>query len=159
MELRNQLRQPLDDETREEMVSNGDTGILEEIHLRTKGSTDPEKQKDYLVVSFNGERYRYSSDDLEHLDHAYAATIHKSQGSEYETVILVLLRQHGWMLQRNLIYTALTRAKHSVYLVGQKEAVVQAIQSVRNSQRRTRLTGRLAENSASRDAHVEGVSE
>ena len=159
MELRNQLRQPLDDETREEMVSNGDTGILEEIHLRTKGSTDPEKQKDYLVVSFNGERYRYSSDDLEHLDHAYAATIHKSQGSEYETVILVLLRQHGWMLQRNLIYTALTRAKHSVYLVGQKEAVVQAIQSVRNSQRRTRLTRRLAENSASRDAHVEGVSE
>lgn len=147
MELKNQVRTLLDDDEKEEMVSNGDTGILEAIRpIKRSGLSDIGQNsgpKEELIISFNGERFSYLPEDLEHLDHAYAATIHKAQGSEYEVIILVLLRQHNRMLQRNLIYTALTRAKEKVYIVGQEIAVKQAIQSEYNSLRRTKLSQRL----------------
>lgn len=146
MELKNQLRHPIDDDEREEMVSNGDTGILEEIRRRKRVAGSGQQgsnSREELVVSFNGDRFLYTADDLDHLDHAYAATIHKAQGSEYEAVVLVLLRQHGRMLQRNLIYTALTRAKSEVYIIAHPAAVAQAIGSEHTSLRRTKLSRRL----------------
>ena len=74
---------------------------------------------------------------------SYAITVHKSQGSEYHTVIMVLVNSHAIMLQRNLFYTAVTRAKRKVILVGTKRAVQTAVQNQRTSRRFTLLIPRL----------------
>jgi exodeoxyribonuclease V alpha subunit len=72
-------------------------------------------------VSFDGRSIKYGFGDLDTLVPAYAATIHKSQGSEYPAVIIPVLTQHYAMLQRNLLYTGVTRGKRIVVLVGQKK--------------------------------------
>ena len=74
----------------------------------------------------------------------YAITVHKSQGSEYPAVIMPITTQHAIMLQRNLLYTAMTRARQLVVLVGTEEAVGAAVRNVRPDQRHTRLRQRLA---------------
>ena len=76
-------------------------------------------------------------------DRAYAVTVHKSQGSEYETVIIVLVDGHAVMLQRNLLYTAVTRAKKQVILMGTKRALRLAVENRRATVRHTLLTQRL----------------
>ncbi len=118
-------------------VFNGDIG---QIH-----SVEPEGQK--VSVDFDGTRVAYEAGELDELDLAYACSIHKSQGSEYPAVIILLATQHFKLLQRNLLYTAITRGKKLVCLVGSRKAVYIAIQNNRMTQRRTglqdRLTGRL----------------
>lgn len=123
-----------------------------------------QKQNDYEKGVFNGDmgavfalgndsmhvRYpeqdiRYKGNDLGEISLAYAVTVHKSQGSEYDTVIIVLVNSHSIMLQRNLLYTAVTRAKKKVILVGTKAALQRAVRATDKSKRYTLLAQRLKE--------------
>jgi exodeoxyribonuclease V alpha subunit len=107
---------------------NGDIGRL------IKEDTDSHQ----VVVDFDGQGVPYESSELDELAHAYACSIHKAQGSEYPAVVLLIATQHFKLLQRNLIYTALTRGRKLVCLVGSTKAVAMAI---RNNEMRLRRTG------------------
>jgi len=93
--------------------------------------------KSTLDATFDGERHTFERGEFADLALAYAISIHKSQGSEYPVVIIPLLKGHFMMLQRNLIYTAITRGKKKVFLVGEPAAYGMA---VRNSESKQRLT-------------------
>ncbi len=97
-----------------------------------------------LEVDFDGERQTLDRADLGDLALAYAISIHKSQGSEYPVVIIPLLKQHFVMLQRNLVYTAITRGKRRVFLVGDPAAFAMAVRNVDSRRRCTTLAARLA---------------
>lgn len=114
-------------------VFNGDTGIVERIAPDKSG----------LTINFNGERIEYTKGELGEVQLAYAISIHKSQGSEYPAVIIPLLKQHFMMLQRNLVYTGITRARQKVYLIGDLEAYAMAIRNNKTEIRRTHLQARL----------------
>lgn len=114
-------------------VFNGDIGRLAAI------DRDAEK----LRVDFDGRPVTYGFSNLDELILAYAITVHKSQGSEYPAVILPMLTQHYVMLQRNLLYTALTRAKSLVIIVGSEKAVGIATRNHDAQMRYTRLAERL----------------
>ena len=92
-----------------------------------------------LVVIFDGRSVTYGLGELDMLVPAYAAAIHKSQGSEYPAVIIPVLTQHYPMLQRNLLYTGITRGKRLVVLVGQKKAVAIAVRNVSGRRRWSKL--------------------
>ena len=92
-----------------------------------------------LAATFDGRSVTYSFGELEALVPAYAATIHKSQGSEYPAVIIPVLTQHYAMLQRNLLYTGITRGKRLVVLVGQKKAIAIAVRNVSGRRRWSKL--------------------
>ncbi|MBD5641951.1 MAG: ATP-binding domain-containing protein, partial [Desulfovibrio sp.] len=94
---------------------------------------------------FDGVIVPYEFDDLDELVPAYAISIHKSQGSEYPAVVIPLMMQHYILLQRNLIYTAITRGKKLVVLVGETRALEIAIKNDKTCRRYTRLANRLAE--------------
>ena len=96
-----------------------------------------------LVALFDGRPVEYRAADLEELTLAYATTIHKSQGSEYPAVIVLLHRQHFVMLQRNLLYTAITRGRKLVLVIGDPWAVKKAIETNVVCERRTSLAARL----------------
>jgi exodeoxyribonuclease V alpha subunit len=98
---------------------------------------------DELRVSFEGREVGYENDELDQLTLAYAATVHKSQGSEYPAVVVPVHTQHFVMLQRNLLYTAVTRGKKLVVLVGTKKALSMAVRNDRAGSRNTRLAERL----------------
>jgi exodeoxyribonuclease V alpha subunit len=97
-----------------------------------------------IVVGFDGRSVTYGFGELDMLVPAYAATIHKSQGSEYPAVIIPVLTQHYAMLQRNLLYTGVTRGKRLVVLVGQKKAVGIAVRGGQMKRRWTKLREWLA---------------
>ena len=89
------------------------------------------KSKDLYIIEFDGEEVEYSFEGIQSLELAYAITVHKSQGSEYEAVIIQCSNAHSYMHKkygRNLIYTALTRGKKKVILVGQKKAFLNVLQ-------------------------------
>ncbi|MCE3235038.1 MAG: ATP-dependent RecD-like helicase [Vampirovibrio sp.] len=114
-------------------VFNGDIGIIRDIN-----ETDKE-----LTISFEGRNVTYDFDELDELSLAYACTIHKSQGSEYPAVIVVLHTQHFQMLRRNLLYTGVTRGKRLVIIVGSKKALWLALKQSETGQRYSRLKYRL----------------
>ena len=93
---------------------------------------------------FDGKPISYGWGELDTLVPAYACTIHKSQGSEYPAVVIPLLMQHYTMLQRNLLYTAITRGKRLVVLVGQKKALAMAVKNHLGRRRYTKLVEWLA---------------
>jgi len=97
-----------------------------------------------LAVEFDGRRVEYDQEAARHLSLAYAISVHKSQGSEYPAVVILLLPEHYLMLQRNLLYTALTRAKKLAVLVGSRRAVARAVANAAPMRRCTRLAHRLA---------------
>ena len=114
-------------------VFNGDTGVVAEA-LRQGG----------MVVRFeDGREVDYTAQDRSDLAAAWAITIHKSQGSEYPAVVIPLLRQHHRMLQRNLLYTAITRGARLVVLVGDPQAIDRAVANDRADRRWTALAERL----------------
>jgi exodeoxyribonuclease V alpha subunit len=116
-------------------VFNGDVGLVREIRpALEEGDGDGPA----LVVELgDGRPVAYAAGDVDQLAHAFAISVHKSQGSEYPAVVIPLLTQHYMMLQRNLLYTAITRGKRLVVLVGSRRAVQMA---VRNRAGRTRWT-------------------
>jgi exodeoxyribonuclease V alpha subunit len=96
------------------------------------------------VVSF--ESYwtvAYTFQELDELTHAYAVSVHKAQGSEYPAVIMPVLEQHGRLLQRNLLYTAVSRARQLVVLVGSRDAMRTGVENDRATRRFTSLIQRL----------------
>ena len=109
----------------------------------------PETRK--LVVLFDGRPVAYDAGDLDELVLAYATTIHKSQGSEYPAVVVIIHNQHFVMLQRNLLYTAITRGRKLVLLLGVPWAVSKAIETNTVRERRTGLADRLEKMGAMQD--------
>ncbi len=112
-------------------VFNGDVGYVREIRPNT------------VIINFDGRYAKYPLDHLEELELSYAMTIHRAQGSEYDTVIIPLLAAHRVLLTRNLLYTAVTRAKGKVILVGQKKALFIAVSKTRKGKRNTFLAERM----------------
>jgi exodeoxyribonuclease V alpha subunit len=110
-------------------VYNGDLGVILRIDL-AEGE---------LHVDFDGRDIAYSFGELDELVLAYATTIHKSQGSEYPAVVIPLATQHYPMLQRNLVYTGITRGKRLVVLVGQRKALAIAVKGARTRKRWSKL--------------------
>ncbi len=110
-------------------VYNGDIGYI--------GDVDPNAGE--IIASFDGRSISYAFGELDMLVPAYATTIHKSQGSEYPAVIIPMLTQHYAMLQRNLLYTGVTRGKRLVVLVGQKKAIAIAARNVSGRRRWSKL--------------------
>ncbi|MGM9540694.1 SF1B family DNA helicase RecD2 [Anaerovibrio sp.] len=114
-------------------VFNGDIGRIAAIDVQ--GRT--------LQVTFDGRMIDYDVSELDELVHAYATTIHKAQGSEYPIVVMPMLMTHFVMLQRNLLYTGITRAKKVLVMIGSKKALAYAVRNVTVSKRNTRLKERL----------------
>jgi exodeoxyribonuclease V alpha subunit len=100
---------------------------------------DVEPEEGELTASFDGRSVTYGFGELDALVPAYAASIHKSQGSEYPAVVIPVMTQHYAMLERNLLYTGVTRGKRFVVLVGQKKAVAIAVRYVSGRQRWSKL--------------------
>ena len=120
-----------------EKASNGDIGFIRKIGRGT--NNEPQ-----VSIEFSEDRIvEYGFEDMGHIEHAYATTIHKSQGSEYGVVIIPVIRAHAIMLRRNLIYTAITRAKQKVILIGQFPMLYMAIGRNDASKRNTLLGERI----------------
>lgn len=115
------------------IAANGDVGIIIDMNVKAREVTIDLGYNDPITLN---------SDDLETLDLAYAMTIHKSQGSEYQCVIITVMDEHAALLQKNLIYTAITRAKKKVILIGQDSAIVKSINGIQKP-RRTLLANML----------------
>lgn len=115
-------------------VFNGDLGVISTI----------DTEENEVSVQFEGRVVTYDYADLNELSLAFAVTIHKAQGSEYPVVILPMFMQHYILLNRNLLYTGLTRAKQLVIIVGQPKAIGLAVRQVKDSERYTLLATRLA---------------
>ena len=142
------------------MVFNGEVGIIKniiyngienEIRRHRKVECDDLSNSSYnVLVHFTGhaetDLIEFNYNDLDSLQLAYAMTVHKSQGSEYEYVILFLNSQHYIMLQRNLLYTAITRAKNKLFIIGDQNAINRAVYNINSNKRLTFLKERLLDN-------------
>lgn len=125
----------------EKEVYNGDIGYVDDVDLETSE----------LTASFDGREVVYDFGELDRLVPAYAATIHKSQGSEYAAVVIPVLMQHYMMLQRNLLYTGVTRGRKLVVLVGQKKAIAMAVKNASSRRRWSKLAEWLDQSPAALD--------
>lgn len=119
----------------EKEIFNGDIGTVESVDL----------QERTLKVNFDQHIIEYKASELDELVHAYATTIHKAQGSEYPIVVMPVLMNHYVMLQRNLIYTGITRAKKVLVIVGTRKALSYAVRNVTVTKRNTFLKERLSQ--------------
>jgi exodeoxyribonuclease V alpha subunit len=114
-------------------VFNGDIGFISSIDLEERT----------LLINFDGNDVEYDATELDEIVLSYATTVHKSQGSEYKIVVSPFTTQHYMMLQRNLLYTCVTRAKKVFVLVGTKKAKAIAVSNNRIEERNTMLAERL----------------
>lgn len=130
----------------EDGIMNGDQGVI----------TGIDREKEELYATFMDNEVRYERGDLDNLTHAYAMSIHKSQGSEYKVVILPLFRAHTIMLKRRLIYTAITRAEEALVVFGEVELLKSAIRDLEDA-RRTKLAKKLRQNVSDRAAQIDAV--
>ena len=121
-----------------ENVSNGETGFIVEIKK-------DEDDNQLCGIRFDGKPdvLWYYSEEMQNITLAYSITIHKSQGSEYKTVIIPMLKSYYIMLKRNLLYTAVTRAKSRVIIVGQRQAIYMAVNKTETDKRNTQLGRRI----------------
>ncbi len=119
----------------DKLIFNGDFGVVLEIQPETGN----------MLIDFDGTRVEFERSEQSDLQLAYAVSIHKSQGSEFPAVVIPLLRQHSIMLARNLIYTAITRGRKQVILVGDPTAYAMAVRNISDSGRITGLLPRLKE--------------
>ena len=132
----------------EKEVFNGDIGTI----------TDVDMEDRELTVDFDGRRVVYDVTELDELVLAYAVTIHKAQGSEYPIVVMPFTMSHFVMLQRNLLYTGVTRAKKILVLIGEKKAIFYAIKNAATTERNTMLAKRLKEGGPEERAAEEASS-
>ncbi len=123
-------------------IFNGDIGTVENVDISGR----------VLAVNFENRKIQYDITELDELVHAYATTIHKAQGSEYPIVVMPVLMNHFVMLQRNLIYTGITRARKILVMVGTKKALSYAIGNVTVTERNTMLRERLSGDGGISDA-------
>ncbi len=114
-------------------VFNGDIGRIERI----------DEQDGILVVAYDGRRVEYEPGELDEIALAYATTVHKSQGSEYSAVVIPLAMEHYRLLQRNLLYTAVTRGRRMVVLIAETKALAIAVKQRTAVERLTHLRQRL----------------
>lgn len=114
-------------------VYNGDIGVVSRVDTKEVSVT----------VNYEGREVRYTAAALDDLTLAYAITVHKSQGSEFRAVVLVLTTHHFKLLQRNLLYTAITRARERLVILGSRRALRMAIEDLQGAARETRLAERL----------------
>jgi len=119
----------------EKEIFNGEQGIVEDFN----------QEKKTMIVDFDHNFLEYSMDELEELTLSYAVSVHKAQGSEYEMLVMVLLPTHSIMLNRELFYTAVTRAKKKIFLISDPETVSRAIFNATPAKRKTLLPKRLQE--------------
>lgn len=115
-------------------VFNGDVGIITVV--------DDDIRE--VQISYDDRAVLYGFDDLDEVGLAYASTVHKAQGSEYPAVVMPMVTEHYLLLQRNILYTAVTRASKLVVIVGDPKAVALAVRNIRQTKRNTRLADRLA---------------
>jgi exodeoxyribonuclease V alpha subunit len=115
-------------------VFNGDIGRIREI----------DTEEGELLIEYDGRSVAYEFSELDEVQLAYATSIHKSQGSEYPAVVIPLAMQHYTLLERNLIYTGVTRGKKLVIIIGQPKALAMAVKNKKATRRLTRLSERLA---------------
>jgi exodeoxyribonuclease V alpha subunit len=116
-------------------VFNGDIGQIEAI----------DTVEDVVTVEYDGRVVEYEFGELDEVSLAYATSIHKSQGSEYPAVVIPLAMQHYTLLERNLIYTAVTRGKKLVTIIGQPKALAMAVKNRKSNKRLTKLAARISE--------------
>lgn len=122
----------------DENVFNGDTGFIDHILV------SPTNPKSYeIYIDFDGNKVRYLPKDMENIKHGFIISIHKSQGSEFELVLMPVCMSYYRMLYRKLIYTGITRAKQKLILVGEKEAFVYAVSNEVEKLRKTSLKEKL----------------
>ncbi|MEG0276444.1 MAG: ATP-dependent RecD-like DNA helicase [Coprobacillus sp.] len=123
----------------DENVFNGDIGILEEVCYKDNF----EFLTDTLIVNFDGTYVEYTASDFYTITHAYCMSIHKSQGNEFKIVIMPILKEYYIMLKKNLIYTGLTRAKQSLFVLGNHQSFYYGIENKHDDKRRTTLKEKL----------------
>lgn len=121
-------------------VFNGDIGYITDIT-----TIQVPNKKDLLTIDFDGNKVIYSREDLVNIKHAYAITIHKSQGSEFSHVIMPISKSYYKMLYNKLIYTAVSRAKKSLVIIGEQQAFLTAINNDYSTMRKTNLMTKLLE--------------
>ncbi len=129
-----QLKNRPDDE-----VFNGDIGTLIEICLKDNF----EYLQDTLVVDFDGNIVEYTSNDFNTITHAYCMSIHKAQGNEFKIVIMAVLNDYYVMLRRNLLYTAITRCKQALFILGNEKAFMYGLSNSQDLRRKTSLVARF----------------
>lgn len=122
-------------------VFNGDIGYIKDIVTITV----PKKQET-IVIDFDGNKVDYKKEDMNMVKHAYAISIHKSQGSEFPHVIMPITKSYYKMLYNKLIYTGVSRAKKSLVLIGEPYALIMAVNNDYSNQRKTTLKERLLNN-------------
>ena len=122
-------------------VFNGDIGYIKDIVTITV----PKKQE-AIVIDFDGNKIDYKKEDMNMVKHAYAISIHKSQGSEFPHVIMPITKSYYKMLYNKLIYTGVSRAKKSLVLIGEPYALIMAVNNDYSNQRKTTLKERLLNN-------------
>ena len=111
-------------------VYNGEIGLIERINTF----------EEYFDVNYDGRKVRYDLSQFDEVEHAYAVTVHKSQGSEYPCVVIPVFDAPPGLLTRNMLYTAVTRAKNNVILVGRSEKIQEMVE---NNSQVYRYTGLL----------------
>lgn len=118
-----------DDDTEGTGIFNGDIGVIESIDIAAQ----------IMEIRFEDKHVPYEFSNLDELDHAYAITVHKSQGSEYPIVIIPACSAAQMLLSRNLLYTAVTRAQSMVIIVGREDIIEEMVSNNRQSMRYTGL--------------------
>ena len=131
-----QLRNRPDDD-----VYNGDVGILVEIEKKE----DTGLPYDTLIVDFDGQFVNYRTTEFDMLRHAYCISVHKSQGNEFKIVIMSVLPEYSIMMKKNLLYTGITRAKQSLFILGDHSVFIHGLHNNQDEQRRTTLLKRFQE--------------
>ena len=127
-------------------IYNGDLGNISQV--------SPEDRA--VLVKFDGHEVAYTADEMDDLVHAWAMTVHAAQGSQWPAVVVIMLTSHYVMLERNILYTALSRAQRLAVLITQDAAVRIAVAQARSTRRRTGLVGRLQEGAVPSESAQDG---
>lgn len=122
----------------EDNISNGDIGIIKNIVKEDK--------KTFIYIDFDGNLVKYESKDLNRIKHGFVISIHKSQGSEFELCIILMANNYKRMLYRKLIYTAVTRAKKKLIIIGEPDAFIYSVNNINEIERKTNLINQLTYN-------------